>query len=67
MIHVGVFALSGAFNDIKYLGKVGDEHLWVQIWNNKGINMQIILKMTKNRRITFLKKFEKIVDFKTPL
>ena len=29
--------------------------------------MQIILKLTKNFRITFFKKFEKIVVFKTPL
>ena len=31
VIYVGVFALSGDFNDIKYLGKVGDDHLWVKI------------------------------------
>ena len=67
VIYVGVFELNGAFNDYKYLGKVGDEHLWVKIWNNNGIHMQIILKLTKNFRITFFKKFEKIVFFKTPL
>ena len=46
VIYVGVFKLSGAFNDLKYLRKVGDEHLWVKIWNNKGMHMQIILKLT---------------------
>ena len=60
MIYVGVFELSGAYNDLKYLGKVGDEHLWVKIWNNKGIYMQIILKLNRNFRITFLKNSKKL-------
>ena len=67
VISVGVVELSGAFNDLKYLGKVEDEHLWVKIWNNNGNHMQIILKFTKNCRLTFQKKFEKIVVFTTPL
>ena len=53
VIYVSVFELSGAFNDLKCLSKLGDEHLWVKIWNNNGIHMQIILKLTKNFRITF--------------
>ena len=67
VIYVGVLELSGAINDLKYLSKVEDEHLWVKIWSNMVNHMQIILKLTKNFRITFLKKFEKIVVFKTPL
>ena len=62
-MYVGVFELSGAFNDLKYLSKVGDEHLWVKIWNNKGIHMQIILKLTKNCKITFFEKIRKNSSF----
>ena len=39
VIYVGVFELSGAFNDLKYLGKVGDEHLWLKILNNNNIKI----------------------------
>ena len=53
VIYVGVFELSGAFKDFKYLGNVWDENLWEKIWNNKGIHKQIILKLTKICRITF--------------
>ena len=67
VMYVSVFELNGAFNGYKFLGNVGDEHFWVKICNNNGIHMQIILKLTKNFRITFFKKFEKIVVFKTPL
>ena len=42
VIYVGVFKLSGDFNELKYLGKVGDEHLWVKIWNNNGFNANYI-------------------------
>ena len=40
--NVGVFELSGAFNDLKYLGKIRDKHLWEKIWNNKGIHANYI-------------------------
>ena len=56
VIYVGVFELSRAFN-----GKVEVEHLWEKIWKNKGIHIQIILKLTKNCRITlFFKLYFKI-------
>ena len=47
VIYVGVFELSGAFNDLKQLGQVEDEHLWAKIWIYNGIHMQIILKLAK--------------------
>ena len=56
---MGVFELSGAFNDIKYLGKVGDEHLWVKIWNNNRIHMQIILSFSIKSTSNYLKYTEK--------
>ena len=38
VIFVGVFKLSGAFNDLKYLGKVGDElYFKINIWGKKNI------------------------------
>ena len=59
VIYVGVFELSEALNELKYLGKVGDEHLQVKILYNNGIHMQIILKFIKNAESLFCKNSKK--------